>query len=331
MAEFTPRGTGWMREHGDVRDYWFEVEVPRTSGKSKAKKTGSLALQHLDSPSRTGSAQDVTKSLAGLTFAYPPPTKHLSNLMWCPPIEDQRTLGSCTAQAGVGLLEYYERRTHGKHIDASKLFLYKATRNLLGWTGDTGAYCRTTMAALAMFGVAIEEYWPYTDAVPDFDREPTSFVYSMAQNFQGLTYHRVDAVGASTPLETRIKIMIAIGWPLMFGFTCYQSLRDADVTASGEIPFPTPAESRIGGHAVVAVGYDNNKKIENSRSGGIETKGAFLIRNSWGTNWGFAPDDPPGMTRGYGWLPYKYLSSGLASDWWSLTKAEWINTGVFGK
>ena len=95
MAEFTPRGMGWMREHGDVRDYWFEIEVPRASGKSKGSKTGSLALQHLDSPSRTGSVQDVTESLPGLTFPYPPPTKHVKNLKWCPPIEDQRTLGSC--------------------------------------------------------------------------------------------------------------------------------------------------------------------------------------------------------------------------------------------
>jgi C1A family cysteine protease len=62
---------------------------------------------------------------------------------WCSPIEDQGNLGSCTANAGVGLLEYYERRAFGKHLDGSRLFLYKASRNLLGWTGDTGAYLRT--------------------------------------------------------------------------------------------------------------------------------------------------------------------------------------------
>ena len=65
--------------------------------------------------------------------------------------------------------------------------------------------------------------------------------------------------------------------------------------------------------------------------GSIETKGAFLIRNSWGTDWGCVPPDAPaGTTKGYGWLPYKYLSQGLASDWWTLTKAEWIDSNKFG-
>ena len=82
---------------------------------------------------------------------------------WCSPIENQGQIGSCTAHAGVGLLEYYQRRAYGIHLDASRLFLYKVTRNLLKWTGDTGAYLRTTMKAMAAFGVCPEEYWLYSD------------------------------------------------------------------------------------------------------------------------------------------------------------------------
>jgi C1A family cysteine protease len=187
------------------------------------------------------------------------------------------------------------------------------------------------MAAMVLVGVAIERFWQYTDVAPDFDREPPAFIYALAQNFQGLIYHRVDNVQSTLPLDTRIKLMISFGWPLMFGFTCYQSIWDANTTATGEIPYPTPMESRVGGHAVVAVGYDDQKKIKNSRFGGIQTTGAFLIRNSWGTNWGCVPPNAPsGTTRGYGWLPYEYLYKGLASDWWSLTRAEWIDTGTFG-
>jgi C1A family cysteine protease len=78
---------------------------------------------------------------------------------WCSPIENQGSLGSCTANAGVGVVEYFERRAFGKHINASRLFLYKVTRNLLHLTGDTGAYLRSTMGALALFGVLPEEYW----------------------------------------------------------------------------------------------------------------------------------------------------------------------------
>ena len=329
MAELTKKGMGWMREPADVRDFWIDIGAPRSQGKSKEAKP--LALQHPVDPSITGRLTDVTKSLGSVRFPFPPPSKHLSNVKWCSPIEDQLTLGSCTAQAGVGLLEYFERRTYGKHIDASKLFLYKVTRNLLGWTGDTGAYCRTTMAAMALVGVAIEKFWRYTDADPAFDREPPAFVYALAQNFQGLVYHRADNVQSTIPLETRIKLLIAFGWPLMFGFSCYQSIWDTQTTTTGEIPYPTATENRIGGHAIVAVGYDDKKKIKNPRIGGIETTGAFLIRNSWGTDWGCVPPNAPaGTTRGYGWLPYKYLSQGLASDWWSLTKAEWIDSGQFG-
>lgn len=55
---------------------------------------------------------------------------------WCPSVEDQGTIGSCTANAAVGLVEYFERRSFGKYIDASRLFLYKTTRNLLQRISD---------------------------------------------------------------------------------------------------------------------------------------------------------------------------------------------------
>jgi C1A family cysteine protease len=103
----------------------------------------------------------------------------------------------------------------------------------------------------------------------------------------------------------------------MFGFTVYSSYSQADKT--GEIPFPTKGEKIVGGHAIVAVGYDDNKKVTN-RNGGDETTGALLFRNSWGPDWGDG---------GYGWLPYKYVLEGLAEDWWSLIKGEWIDTGEF--
>ena len=87
-----------------------------------------------------------------------------------------------------------------------------------------------------------------------------------------------------------------------------------------EIPFPKPFEKQEGGHAVVAVGYDDKVQIENKGLISNKTKGAFLIRNSWGRSWG---DD------GYGWLPYDFVLQNLAVDWWSLLKNEWVNTGEF--
>ena len=104
----------------------------------------------------------------------------------------------------------------------------------------------------------------------------------------------------------------------MFGFTVYNSVDQA--STSGRIPYPSAGEKVAGGHAVAAFGYDDSMRIKNRTAGSSETKGAFLIRNSWGESWG---------DHGYGWLPYEYVKSGLADDWWCILKHEWVETGDF--
>src|SRR5215217_1297282 len=281
------KGMGWLRDHPSLRDYTVEQE-------------------------------EVTALLKGTSVpkapAKLPASKDLRT--WCSPIEDQGSLGSCTAQAGVGMLEYYERKACGRHINGSRSFLYKATRKLGGFKGDSGAFLRTTMGAMALFGVPPERYWPYN--VARFDKEPPAFCYAFAQNYQSLVYYRLDPAGAE-PTDTlnAIKSHLASEMPAMFGFSVFESIWDDN---SGAIPFPAGNEELVGGHAVVAVGYDDAKTIKNSRPGGPSTKGAFLIRNSWGTSWG---------AKGYGWLPYEYVRQYLADDWWVLQKQEWVDTGQF--
>jgi C1A family cysteine protease len=219
----------------------------------------------------------------------------------------------------VGLVEYFERRAFGTWLDASRLFLYKVTRDLMGLVGDTGAYLRTTMGAMVLFGVPPEHYWPYVPA--KFDVEPSAFLYAFAQNYQAIQYFRLDGPKiAKDVLLLRIKAYLAAGVPSMFGFTVFSSIQQAQAT--GKIPFPTAREGVLGGHAVDAVGYDDTIKIKNSNLGGIETTGALLIRNSWGTAWG-----PFG---GYLWLPYAYVLEELAIDWWSLLRNEWVDAKQFG-
>jgi C1A family cysteine protease len=306
MHKANGKGLGWVRDLPDFRDYTPE----------KADVDQKLRIRRQEEPVKTMLAK--TGAEAPLAPAKLPAS--VMNLeQYFSAIEDQGSLGSCTANAGVALVEYFERRAFGRHIDASRLFLYKATRNLLHWTGDTGAYLRTTMQALVLFGVPPEEYCRYD--ITNFDADPSAFCYAFAQNFQTISYYRYDPPGTPPPmLLNRIRTNIAAGLPSMFGFTVYSSI-DQAAGNGGAIPFPTPGEQVEGGHAVVAMGYDDNMPIRNTGPGGSTTTGALRIRNSWGTSWGDA---------GYGWLPYAYVLKGVAVDWWSILKNEWIDTGNFG-
>jgi C1A family cysteine protease len=297
------KGMGWLPDRPDVRDYVSTTPQVQERLSSAGSKTVRLLAE------RAATVSEGSDPAGEL-----PATTDLRE--WFSDVEDQETIGSCTANAAVGIVEYYQRRTHGKHLDMSRLFVYKVTRKLLGLTGDTGAYLRSTMGALALFGTPPERYWPYD--VAQFEEEPPAFAYAFGDNFEALTYYRLDPAG--TPADqvlAQIKSHLAAGQPAMFGFTVYSSLQQPD--KPGEIPFPSPRENVLGGHAIVAAGYDDARVVKNPVDGSTTT-GAFLIRNSWGTSWGEA---------GYGWLPYEYVLQGLAQDWWVMTSAEWTETSAF--
>lgn len=286
-------GTGWLPPLPDLRD--FTPESPSIAAMSKEL--------------------GVTDAAGG--FTAPPPSVDLRGS--CSPIENQGSLGSCTANAAVGVVEYFERRAYSKFIDGSRLFVYKATRDLLGVTGDTGAWLRNTMGALVTCGVPPEKYWPYV--IADFDKEPSAFVYSVADNFEAVSYFSHDPLGANIPAANvlaSVKAYLAAGIPSMFGFYGFPSFDNSDVP--GGIPYPCPGESAQWGHAIVAIGYDDSKKIKNTLCNKTTT-GALLIRNSWGTTWGAA---------GYGWMPYDYVLNKIALDFWSLLSMKWVATGQFG-
>lgn len=286
-----PLGTGWLSPLPDLRDY----------------------------SENTPAIQEMTNKL-GINAKTAIPAK-ADLRSWCPPVEDQGQIGSCTANAAIGMIEYFENRAFGKYIDGSRLFVYKTTRNLMKEKGDTGAYLRNAMGALVLCGVPPEKYWPYTDKTPAFDQEPAAFVYSVAQQFKAVKYFCHDPFGqslATSAVLESVKKHLAAGVPAIFGFYGFPSYEKSDVP--GGIPYPAPQEQAEWGHAIMAVGFDDKMKIKNTVNQ-KETTGALLFRNSWSKAWG---------DQGYGWLPYQYVLDGLAEDFWSLLSMDWVDTKQFG-
>lgn len=283
------RGRGWLPDYPDCRDYTCNTDIIRQMYERRG-------------------VSDIAR--------VPELPECIDLREQCSPIEDQGEFGSCTAHAAVGIVEFYIKRAHGTDFKASPFFLYKVTRNLIGFEEDKGAFLRDTMKAMVLFGVPPESY-----CIPEgIDDEPSAFCYALAQNYQAERYHRLDAFDVSPKdLLHCIKVNLSLGLPPMFGFTTYASIEDEKVRETGKIPYPSNGEKVDGGHAVVAVGYNDKCKIKNCRNG-EPTVGALLIRNSWGKEWG---ED------GYGWLPYRYVLEGQTSDWWILAKNEWVDTEQF--
>ncbi len=242
---------------------------------------------------------------------------------YCSQVCYQGELNSSAAIAATGLIEYLENIFYEKYIKSSSLFLYKVARNFSHLTGNVNVLPRTIIGALVLFGIPPEEYWPYTDklgAEPDgFDREPTAFCYAFAQNYKATVYLRLDqAITTNEELLEKIKTGIAHEMPSIIGFDLYESIWQ-DVN-SGKIPFPQKTEElKSPNHSVLLVGYNDSIKIKN-KNNNKKTKGAFLVKNSWGIKWG---------DKGYGWLPYEYVLKGKARDCWIIIQNNWVDLDEF--
>jgi C1A family cysteine protease len=210
-----------------------------------------------------------------------------------PPPYDQGSLGSCTSNAIAGALQFLELKEH-EHpaVMPSRLFIYYNERVLEGSvSSDSGAQIRDGIKVVVKEGYCAESEWPYVEN--RFADKPPARCYADALKERVSQYLRL-------PRElVPLLACLASGYPFVFGFSVYASFESPQVKATGVVNLPEPGEDFIGGHAVVACGYDQAQR-------------RFIVRNSWGSDWGM---------QGYFTMPFEYLTDpGLAADFWTLRR-----------
>jgi C1A family cysteine protease len=218
-----------------------------------------------------------------------PPKRDLRS--GCPPVYDQGQLGSCTANAIAGAVQFEQKKQKFTTFMPSRLFVYYNERVMEGSVNsDAGAQIRDGVKSVATLGVCPETEWLYN--INKFADKPTPKCYTDAKKCQAVGYQRLDSSNLN-----QLKGCIASGYPFVFGFTVYDAFESQQVAKTGVLNMPGPKEKVQGGHAVLAVGYDDATQ-------------RFTVRNSWGKDWGI---------KGYFTIPYSYLTTtDLADDFWTI-------------
>ena len=208
----------------------------------------------------------------------------------CPPVYDQGQLGSCTANAIAGAIEFDRMKQGLADFTPSRLFIYYNERAIEhSVASDSGAQIRDGIKSVGKQGDCPETEWPYV--IAKFKTRPPKNCYADALKYKAVLYQRV------TQTLSQLKGCLASGWPFVFGFTVYESFESASVAKTGHATLPRSGDAVIGGHAVAGVGYDDAKQW-------------FIVRNSWGAGWGM---------KGYFTLPYAYVTdASLAGDFWTV-------------
>ena len=212
----------------------------------------------------------------------------------CPPVYDQGQLGSCTGNAWAGEIEFLQIKQGLTEFTPSRLFIYYNERVLDNDVNtDAGASISDGAHVVSTQGCPPETDWPYD--VNAFAEKPPQTAFQ-----DGLKHLALQVQQVSQDL-TSMKEVLVSGLPIVIGFVVYESFESDQVTKTGVVPMPAHHEQKLGGHAVVVVGYDDSQS-------------RFIVRNSWGDQWGM---------KGYFTMPYAYLTNPrLSSDFWLATKTE---------
>ncbi len=217
----------------------------------------------------------------------------------CPPVHDQGSLGTCTAHAIAAAFQFEQNRLRFPNFAPSRMFIYYNERALQRATHHHGgANLRAGLRAVQRYGVCPERHWPYRDDEKLLHERPSDDCYEEARHHKIYSYRRITIGhnGHSVFLE-HLKSCLYEGCPFVFAFLVHKSFESDQVGNTGMMPLPEPREAVITYHAVVGVGYDDEKRH-------------ILVRNSWGPSWGIG---------GYFWMPYEYiLRPEVTADFWTI-------------
>jgi C1A family cysteine protease len=268
----------------------------KTTKKTRTKKASSPRKRNI-SPHYYGWIPDLPDRRDYLYSAVRPVPpalpSHADLRPLCSKVEDQGSLGSCTANALAGALEYLEKKDKVRYAELSRLFIYYNERVIEHTVkSDSGAMLRDGIKTLVKQGVCAEKSWPYV--ISRFTKKPGAVCYKEASDHQITSYHRILTLD-------EMRTCLAEGFPFVFGFTVYESFESQQTARTGMVDMPQPGERVVGGHAVAAVGYDDAAK-------------RFIVRNSWGPKWGM---------KGYFTMPYAYVADrNLSDDFWTIRRGE---------
>jgi C1A family cysteine protease len=222
----------------------------------------------------------------------------------CSDPEDQILEGSCSAHAAAGAVEFLELmefrnntpQIAQEYAPVSKIvkrvsrnFIYYGERVIDGTVDqDAGATDLVDACNVLMNqGVCREDLWPYSQ--DNLFTKPSDEAYADA------ALHKVPASFSLTTDD--LKSCLHAGFPFMLGFQVYESFMSDEVAQTGYMPIPAAGDQIVGGHAVLAVGYNNYQQ-------------AFIVRNSWGAKWGMG---------GYFYFPYRLMNDpNMAGDFYTL-------------
>jgi C1A family cysteine protease len=220
-----------------------------------------------------------------LAAALPPSIDLRPSISWC---YDQEAENSCTAQSSSSLIRFLWNKDKKADIAPSRNFVYFNERKLENdIDDDNGAQLRSAMQVLSNTGVCLEASWDYNQQT--LFTPPPIALYNQAQANKVATYQ------ALLKIRLSLQSCLSSGYPFVFGMMVHSSFESSATAQTGIVQMPTSQDAVEGGHAVLAVGYDDQKQW-------------YICMNSWGPSWG---------DKGFFYLPYQFMESNFTFDQWT--------------